>query len=217
MNIEIKKMTNHMKLCAVVLAGGQGSRMNGVDKGLQLFRGQSLLSLAVQRLQAQTLTPDSLCINANRNLQDYQALGFDVWPDAQADFAGPLAGFLAGMTHCPHPYLLTVPCDTPLFPLNLAESLMKVLHSQGADIAIAASPDDEGVLRRQPVFCLMKITLKESLQKFLAEGGRKIGAWTALHQAVEVPFEDPLAFRNLNTFDDLKKLENSPTLEKPVL
>ena len=206
-----------MKLCAVVLAGGQGSRMNGVDKGLQLFRGQSLLSLAVQRLQAQTLTPDSLCINANRNLQDYQALGFDVWPDAQADFAGPLAGFLAGMTHCPHPYLLTVPCDTPLFPLNLAESLMKVLHSQGADIAIAASPDDEGVLRRQPVFCLMKITLKESLQKFLAEGGRKIGAWTALHQAVEVPFEDPLAFRNLNTFDDLKKLENSTTLGKPVL
>jgi molybdopterin-guanine dinucleotide biosynthesis protein A len=217
MNIEIKKMTNHMKLCAVVLAGGQGSRMNGVDKGLQLFRGQSLLSLAVQRLQAQTLTPDSMFINANRNLQDYQAFGFDVWPDAQADFAGPLAGFLAGMTHCPHPYLLTVPCDTPLFPLNLAESLMKVLHSQGADIAIAASPDDEGVLRRQPVFCLMKITLKESLQKFLAEGGRKIGAWTALHQAVEVPFEDPLAFRNLNTFDDLKKLENSPTLEKPVL
>jgi len=124
---------------------------------------------------------------------------------------------LAGMTHCPHPYLLTVPCDTPLFPLNLAESLMKVLHSQGADIAIAASPDDEGVLRRQPVFCLMKITLKESLQKFLAEGGRKIGAWTALHQAVEVPFEDPLAFRNLNTFDDLKKLENSPTLKKPAL
>ena len=72
MNIEIKKMTNHMKLCAVVLAGGQGSRMNGVDKGLQLFRGQSLFSLAVQRLQAQTLTPDSLCINANRNLQDYR-------------------------------------------------------------------------------------------------------------------------------------------------
>ena len=199
-------------MSAVVLAGGQGSRMNGQDKGLQLFRGQSLVSLAVQRLQAQTLAPDSMCINANRNLHYYQTLGFEVWPDAQAEFAGPLAGFLAGVTHCTDPYLLTVPCDTPLFPLNLAESLMKVLHSEGADIATAASPDDEGLLRRQPVFCLMKVTLRESLQKFLAEGGRKIGAWTALHKTVEVPFRDPLAFRNLNTLDDLKKIESSLTL-----
>ena len=196
----------NMKLGAVVLAGGQGSRMNGVDKGLQLLQGQSLVMHAVQRLQAQSLTVASIAINANRHLSDYQALGFDVWPDAQADFAGPLAGFLVGMMRCPHPYLLTVPCDTPMFPLNLAERLILALHHQGADIAMASAPDDAGVLRRQPVFCVVNVTLRDSLEHFLAEGGRKIGAWTALHHTVEVPFEDPLAFRNLNTPEDFQRL-----------
>ena len=201
-------MNEDMKLGAVVLAGGQGSRMNGVDKGLQLLQGQSLVMHAVKRLQAQSLAVASIAINANRHLADYQALGFDVWPDAQADFAGPLAGFLVGMTHCPHPYLLTVPCDTPMFPLNLAERLIQALLNQRADIAMAAAPEEDGVLRRQPVFCVLKVTLKDSLQSFLAEGGRKIGAWTALHHTVEVPFEDPLAFRNLNTVEDVQRLEN---------
>jgi molybdopterin-guanine dinucleotide biosynthesis protein A len=162
----------------------------------------------VQRLTTQTQLPEVVLINANRHLNQYQALGFDVWPDAQADHAGPLAGFLVGMTHCPHPYLLTVPCDTPLFPLNLAEKLLHALQSQGADIAMAAAPEEDGVLRRQPVFCLMKVTLKESLQNFLANGGRKIGAWTALHHTVEVPFQDPLAFHNLNTLEDFQQLES---------
>jgi molybdopterin-guanine dinucleotide biosynthesis protein A len=149
----------------------------------------------------------SIAIIANRHLNYYQALGFDVWPDAQADFAGPLAGFLVGMTHCPHPYLLTVPCDTPFFPLNLAERLVLALQNQRADIAMATAPEDDGVLRRQPVFCVLKVTLKDSLQSFLAHGERKIGAWTALHHTVEVPFEDPLAFRNLNTVEDVQRLE----------
>jgi molybdopterin-guanine dinucleotide biosynthesis protein A len=200
-------LTQDRKLGGVVLAGGQGSRMNGVDKGLQLLQGQSLVMHAVQRLQAQSLAVASIAINANRHLNDYQALGFDVWPDAQADFAGPLAGFLVGMTHCPHPYLLTVPCDTPFFPLNLAERLVLALQNQRADIAMATAPEDDGVLRRQPVFCVLKVTLKDSLQSFLAQGGRKIGAWTALHHTVEVPFEDPLAFRNLNTVEDVQRLE----------
>ena len=199
-------MNEDMKLGAVVLAGGQGSRMNGVDKGLQLLQGQSLVMHAVKRLQAQSLAVASIAINANRHLADYQALGFEVWPDAQANFAGPLAGFLVGMTHCPHPYLLTVPCDTPMFPLNLAERLIQALLNQGADIAMAAAPEEDGVLRRQPVFCVLKVTLKDSLQSFLAEGGRKIGAWTALHHTLEVPFEDPLAFRNLNTVEDFQRL-----------
>ena len=195
-----------LKLGAVVLAGGQGARMNGVDKGLQLLQGQRLVMHAVKRLQAQSLAVASIAINANRHLSDYQALGFDVWPDAQADFAGPLAGFLVGMTHCPHPYLLTVPCDTPMFPLNLAEQLVQALQNQRADIAMAAAPQDDGVVRRQPVFCVLKVTLKDSLQQFMAEGGRKIGAWTAMHHTVEVPFEDPLAFRNLNTPEDFQRL-----------
>jgi molybdenum cofactor guanylyltransferase len=166
-------MNKDMKLGGVVLAGGQGSRMNGVDKGLQLLQGQSLVMHAVKRLQAQSLAVASVAINANRHLADYQALGFEVWPDAQANFAGPLAGFLVGMTHCPHPYLLTVPCDTPFFPLNLAERLVLALQNQGADIAMAAAPEEDGVLRRQPVFCVLKVTLKDSLQQLLGRGRKK--------------------------------------------
>lgn len=198
-----------IQMGAVVLAGGRGSRMNGVDKGLQLFQGERLVMHAVQRLQAQTQPVASIAINANRHLNDYRALGLAIWPDAQADFAGPLAGFLAGMTQCPHPYLLTVPCDTPFFPLNLAAQLMQALQSHGADIAMAAAAQDDGMVRRQPVFCLMKVSFKDSLQAFLAEGGRKIGAWTAQHHTVEVPFANPLAFSNLNTVDDFQQLENS--------
>jgi molybdopterin-guanine dinucleotide biosynthesis protein A len=204
-----KLATNeNQKLGAVVLAGGQGSRMNGLDKGMQLLQGQRLVTHALNRLQAQSLAVASIAINANRHLTEYTSWGLEVWPDATADFAGPLAGFLVGMTHCPHPYLLTVPCDTPLFPLNLAEKLLHALQSQGADIAMATAPEEDGVLRRQPVFCVLKVTLKESLHNFLGEGGRKIGAWTALHHTVEVPFEDPLAFRNLNTLEDCQQLEN---------
>ena len=117
-------MNEDMKLGAVVLAGGQGSRMNGLDKGMQLLQGQRLVTHALNRLQAQSLAVASIAINANRHLTEYTSWGLEVWPDATADFAGPLAGFLVGMTHCPHPYLLTVPCDTPLFPLNLAEKLV---------------------------------------------------------------------------------------------
>ncbi len=199
-----------LKLGAVVLAGGQGSRMNGVDKGLQLLHSQSLVTHAVKRLQAQTIAITAIAINANRNLRNYQKLGFEVWPDEQSDFAGPLAGFMVAMKHCAYPYLLTVPCDTPLFPLNLAEKLTQSLRSHDAEIALAATPDVDGVLRRQPVFCVLKVSLKDSLQHFMAEGGRKVGAWTALHHTVEVPFEDPLAFCNLNTVEDLRQLESMP-------
>jgi len=212
-------MSEHMKWGAVILAGGRGTRMNGLDKGLQLFHGHSLVNHAVQRLKSQTLPAATIGINANRHLTDYQTLGFDVWPDAQADFAGPLAGFLVGMTHCPHPYLLTVPCDTPLFPLNLAEKLMHHLLSSGADIAMAAAPEGDGVVRRQPVFCLMKVKLQTSLHQFMAEGGRKIGAWTSGHQVVEVVF-DPRSdgsFHNLNTLEELRQLERQYGKSRPGL
>lgn len=202
-------MLNQLKLSAVVLAGGKGSRMNGVDKGLQLLHSQSLVTHAIKRLQAQTTAVTAIAINANRNLRNYQELGFEVWPDQQSDFEGPLAGFMVAMKHCAYPYLLTVPCDTPLFPLNLAEKLTQSLLSNDAEIAVAATPDVDGVLRRQPVFCIVKVSLKDSLQNFMAEGGRKIGAWTALHQTVIVPFEDPKAFSNLNTIEDLRLLEGT--------
>ena len=206
------------QVCAVVLAGGRATRMGGVDKGLQPFRGQSLAAHAVQRLRSQSAgVPGLIDINANRNAERYAALGLPVWPDLQADYAGPLAGFLSAMRHCPpaHPLVLLVPCDSPLFPLDLLARLAAPLLAGQADIAMAmaeqAEPDGSRVLRPQPVFCLLRRNLADSLQAFLESGGRKIGAWTASQAQHKIAFngpnDDPRAFANANTLDELHQLE----------
>ncbi len=186
--------------------------MGGVDKGLQPFNGVALAERALARLAVQV---GPLLVNANRNLSAYEALaapfGAVVLPDAVADYAGPLAGFLAGLARCSTPHLLTVPCDTPLFPLDLAARLAAALERGDADIAMVSAPEDEGALRAQPVFCLLKASLHASLAAFTAAGGRKIDAWTAQHRTVLVPFDaaqdDPRAFANANTLDELEALE----------
>jgi molybdenum cofactor guanylyltransferase len=204
-------------ITAIVLAGGRGSRMGGVDKGLQNFRGMPLVMFTLMRLQMQEggLIELSM-VNANRNLSAYESMGVSVWPDASLDeFAGPLAGFLTGLERCESPYLLTVPCDTPLFPLDLAQRLMQALEAQDAEIAVASAPetDDAGhtSTRAQPVFCLAKASLLESLASFMQGGGRKIDKWTAQHRVVHVAFDtpqdDPRAFANANTLAELQALE----------
>jgi molybdenum cofactor guanylyltransferase len=149
-------------------------------------------------------------------LSAYESLGVSVWPDASPDeFAGPLAGFLTGLERCETPYLLTVPCDTPLFPLDLAQRLLQALENENADIAVACAPetDDTGQtrVRAQPVFCLLKSSLMESLVAFMQGGGRKIDAWTAQHRVVHVAFDgqqdDPQAFANANTMQELQALQ----------
>ena len=201
-------------ITGLILAGGRGSRMGGVDKGLQNFNGIPLALHTLMRLGPQV---ESVMVNANRNLSAYESFGSSVWPDASADFAGPLSGFLVGLERAETPYMLTVPCDTPRLPLDLAERLAQALVREDADIAMAAAPetDEHGQtrLRTQPVFCLMKIELSESLVRFTHDGGRKIDAWTAQHKTVEVPFDlpndDPLAFANVNTLTELQALENA--------
>ena len=201
-------------ITGLILAGGRGSRMGGVDKGLQNFNGIPLALHTLMRLGPQV---ESVMVNANRNLSAYESFGSSVWPDASADFAGPLSGFLVGLERAETPYALTVPCDTPRLPLDLAERLAQALVHEGADIAMAAAPetDEHGQthIRTQPVFCLMKIELSESLVKFTHAGGRKIDAWTAQHNTVVVAFDapgdDPLAFANVNTLNELQALENA--------
>jgi molybdopterin-guanine dinucleotide biosynthesis protein A len=193
--VEISHMTG------LVLAGGRGTRMGGVDKGLQAFHGQPLARHALERLRPQV---GGLVLSANRHLNDYAAFGVPVWPDADAEFAGPLAGMLAGLAHCTTPYLATVPCDAPLFPLDLVARLAAV----NADIVVASAPDDTGVQRPQPVFCLLRTDLRDSLAAFLAAGGRKVGQWMAQHHCARVPFGDAQAFFNANTLVELAKIQN---------
>jgi molybdopterin-guanine dinucleotide biosynthesis protein A len=197
---------------ALILAGGRGSRMGGLDKGLQNFHGLPLALQTLMRLQAQSRPPQEILVNANRNLAAYEAFGAAVWPDSLDGYAGPLAGFLTGLEHCQTPLLLTVPCDTPLFPLDLLERMQDALLAQNADMAMAAAPEEDGRVRAQPVFCLMRAELHESLLTFTRDGGRKIDAWTALHTCVQVPFDRPgdlaHAFFNANSLAQLQQLES---------
>ncbi|MFM8691138.1 MAG: molybdenum cofactor guanylyltransferase MobA [Limnohabitans sp.] len=197
---------------ALILAGGRGSRMGGADKGLQNFRGLPLALQTLMRLQLQTRPPRDILINANRNLSAYESLGVAVWPDTLEGFAGPLAGFLTGLERCETPLLLTVPCDTPLFPLDLLERLQDALRQQDAEVAMAAAREDDGQVRTQPVFCLIRTELLDSLVRFTQQGGRKIDRWTMGHRCVIVPFDRPHdapgAFFNANTLAELHKLES---------
>ena len=207
MNNDIQAITG------LILAGGRGSRMGGTDKGLQNFHGLPLALQTLMRLQLQSLPLQEVMINANRNLAAYESLGVPVWPDSIDGFAGPLAGFLTGLERCETPLLLTVPCDTPLFPLDLVERLVAALDAQDADLAMAAAPEAQsnGTVRPQPVFCLLKTELLESLVKFTQGGGRKIDAWTSQHRCAIVPFDlpgdSPQAFANANTLAELQQLE----------
>jgi molybdopterin-guanine dinucleotide biosynthesis protein A len=194
-------------ITGLVLAGGRGSRMGGVDKGLQNHLGMPLALHSLLRLQGQV---GSAMLNANRNLGAYESMGVPVWPDSQADFAGPLAGMLVGLEHCETPWLVTVPCDTPNFPTDLVERLAAAAQAEDAEIAMAATrePDEQGqtVVQVQPVFCLLKSSLLESLQAFLDSGQRKIDRWTAQHRCVTVVFDDSAAFFNANTVEELRRL-----------
>ena len=199
-------------ITGVILAGGRGSRMGGVDKGLQNFNGVPLALHTLMRLSPQV---GQIMVNANRNLSAYESFGAPVWPDTtgMGDFAGPLAGFVTGLERCETPYLLTVPCDTPLFPADLVARLADAMAQENADFAMAAAREEDGQLRPQPVFCLMGVHMLESLARFTQSGGRKIDAWTAQHHTVIVPFDQPgdapQAFFNANTLAELHRLEAS--------
>lgn len=207
-------MIDLQDITGLVLAGGKGSRMGGVDKGLQNFNGMPLALHTLIRLQMQT---GNVMINANRNLAAYEAFGAPVWPDVLDDYAGPLAGFLTGLERCETRYMVTTPCDTPLFPLDLVQRLAEALEHNHAEIAMAAAPEPDKsgalVLRSQPVFCLLQSDLLESLSAFTRGGGRKIDAWTAQHKTAIVPFnapgDDPRSFYNANTLAELHALEGS--------
>ncbi len=200
-------------ISAIVLCGGQGTRMEGQDKGLQVFQGLPLAQCIVNKLQAQVC---HVMINANRNLAAYQSFCKDVWPDDTVEFLGPLAGFMAGLAHCQTPYLMTVPCDTPLIPHDLSARLAQALSASNAEVAMvrALAPQSAHgpiVLRPQPVLTMIKRELGAHLGEHLKKGGRKVASWVQELQCAWADFDhaddDPQAFMNLNTLEDLHALE----------
>lgn len=187
------------KITGVILAGGLGRRMGGVDKGLQDLRGRPLVSWAMERLAPQV---DELLINANQNADRYGALGHPVIADRIPDFAGPLAGLHAALTAARHPLVATAPCDSPFLPADLVSRLLAALQAREADLAVARTADQS-----HPVFCLCRREVLPHLAAFLAGGGRKVQVWLATLAMVEVPFDDEAdAFANINTPEQLARL-----------
>jgi molybdopterin-guanine dinucleotide biosynthesis protein A len=200
-------MINQSKeISGLILAGGRGTRMGGIDKGLQEHLGVPLAQHALERLRPQVA---ALMLNANRNLSAYQAIGVPVWQDETPDFPGPLAGMLAGLTHCDTPYLVTVPCDSPNFPTDLVARLVQGLVDADAELATAYTRE-AGELRAQPVFCLMRIALRDRLRAFIESGERKTGLFAARNHGAKVVFDDAAAFANANTLSELAELQLNP-------
>lgn len=181
-------------ITGVVLAGGQGRRMGGVDKGLQLLNGKAMVQHVVDRLSPQV---NEILVNANQNLERYARLGHRVVPDAIGGFAGPLAGLHSGLQAAGTPLVITVPCDSPFLPADLVARLRAALG--GNDLAVAKTG-----AQAHPVFALVRRSLADHLAAYLAGGGRKIDAWYASLKVVEVPFDDEArAFDNINTREEL--------------
>lgn len=188
-----------MAISSIILSGGLATRMGGVDKGLIELHNKPLVQHVIERLAGQT---NEILINANREITQYQRFGYPVLQDETADFIGPLAGFNLGLQHAKYDYLLTVPCDSPLIPADLAERLLSELINNNAEIAVASSEGDA-----HPVFSLCKKELLASLTAYIAQGGRKVSAWQKQQAYVEVDFSDQAdAFTNLNTLQELDAL-----------
>ena len=192
------------ELTGVVLAGGQGTRMGGLDKGLQLLHGVPLAAHVLQRLRPQVA---GLLISANRNLDQYRQLGAVVVTDHSTLSQGPLAGLLAAMRAAPTAYVLCSPCDVPMVPLTLAQSLQAACVATGAPLAYAVTQARDGSQQRHPACALVACALADDLAAYLAGGERKVGAWYARHNAAEACFADEHAFYNINSLQELNSLE----------
>lgn len=189
------------QITAVILAGGRGSRMGGVDKGLVLLKGRPMIEHVEERLRPQV---GALLINANRNAERYAALGYRVVPDVQDGFLGPLAGMASGLAAATTDYVVSAPCDSPLLVTDLVERLARALLENDADVAVAHDGE-----RTHPVFLLLRRDLLEDLNAFLESGGRKIDLWFARHRVAMADFSDcPEAFININDADERKSIES---------
>ncbi|MDR3398826.1 MAG: molybdenum cofactor guanylyltransferase MobA [Pandoraea sp.] len=189
-------------ITGLILAGGRGQRMGGRDKGLQIFAGRPLAEHVAERLRPQVGT---LLISANRNRDAYAALGAEVISDETQDFAGPLAGMLAGLRVACTDYVLTAPCDSPYLPEDLGEQLAAALSASLTDAAASPSLAAYAATAQgpHPVFALLHRCLADDLAATLAAGEHRVRAWLARHKAVQVHFGDERPFYNVNTLDDL--------------
>jgi len=192
-------MYPHDNISGLILAGGRAQRMGGEDKGLVLLNGQAMIEYVLASLAPQV---QSVAINANRSVEQYQAYGHPVIRDELSDFQGPLAGFASGLKQCSTDYIVTAPCDGPLLCNDYVQRLHQSAVAQGAQISVASDGK-----RLQPVYALLHQSLLPSLLDFLARGDRKIDLWYQQEGYAECDFSDRSdIFTNVNSREDLTNL-----------
>jgi molybdopterin-guanine dinucleotide biosynthesis protein A len=186
-----------LDICTVILAGGQGKRMQGEDKGLIEWQGKPLIEHILQTLASEH---GQIMINANRNIQRYKKYNYPVISDSIRDYQGPLAGILSAMQHCNHDYLLCMPCDSPRPPENMLQRLLACLQLNNASCALCHDGE-----RLQPLFALLSCQLESSLEDFLRRGEGKVQMFFQQHNPAICDFSDQAdRFHNFNTPDDLQ-------------
>jgi molybdenum cofactor guanylyltransferase len=191
----IKEVNKDMSVTGLILAGGQGRRMGGQDKGLVIYSGKPMVDWVIERFLPQV---GELLISANRNFEEYAQRGYRVVPDSLPGFQGPLAGMLAGLKVARHEWVLAVPCDVPHLPLDLVTRLGECATSREAVIA----KDDE---RTHPAIVLLNRSCTQKLMAYLEQGGRSVKGFVGTLNAATVLFPDPAAFRNINTAGQLEE------------
>ncbi|WP_198781827.1 molybdenum cofactor guanylyltransferase MobA [Shewanella putrefaciens] len=188
-----------LRIDAVILAGGMARRMGGDDKGLVELNGKTMIEHTIDRIKPQV---KEILINANRNQTRYAEFGFKVISDEHTGFLGPLAGMISAMGQTEADYLLVVPCDCPLLPLDLVPRMLAAIKTEDAEIAVASDGEYE-----QPVVLLLKPCLRDSMKAFLEAGERKVDFWYAKHHFVVESFADQAnAFVNVNTPEQKQRL-----------
>lgn len=194
------------QISGLILAGGRGTRMGYVNKGLQTFKNEAMVAHVARRLAPQV---GQLMINVNQDIDQYAQFSDHLIADILPDYAGPLAGIHAGFNYCKSELMVTAPCDCPFLPLDLVDNLASALEQTNAQLAVVITTDSEGDgdhrprWQQQPVFCLLKTNLKSHLEAFLKNGGRKVSDWYRELSVVEVAFEHSADFRNINTKEEL--------------
>lgn len=179
------------ELSAGILAGGEGRRVGGLDKGWIDFEGRPLIEHVVQRVRPQA---DRVLISANRNLERCRTLVPDVVPDATPGHPGPMMGVISLLRRVTSPLLLIVPCDCPTVPTDLGARLSDALH--GTEALASVAHDGE---RLQPLFVLLRREALASLEGCFDSGGRSMLRWLEAVGACPVDFSAQAgAFRNVN-------------------
>lgn len=193
-------MISAKQLTGMILAGGEGRRMGGRDKGLEPFAGLPLIAHVIQRFDGRVA---ELLINANRNSDAYELFADRVIEDAEGGFKGPLMGIYSGLRAAKTPWLLVAPCDSPALPEDLVARMVAGIGEH--DIGVAFDGE-----RLHPVVALIRTTLADDLATTLGDGERKIDRWYARHAWCRVDMSDcPDAFANLNTEEEKIRLETA--------